>query len=211
MRYSVRDYRLPESAGLLDRGTLALWKAWAGWVRPAIAVTSLMVLGHLLVSWLVGVLSSDANSFPFRYLVRWASQPRPPLISASYNGATYGPSVIWWAIGAEVAAVTAAATAALVLIRRHPRPALIGTLGGAAAAVLHVSVAGLWTTHPLGYLGTPGIAVAASASVTDTHVYVGSAFQNALALAALWSPVAFGALAGRWVGRRRRRAQGDAD
>jgi len=209
MRYSVRDYRLPESAGRLDRWTLSAWKAWTDWVRPAIAVTALMVLAHLLVSWLVGVPSSDANSSPYRYLVRWASQPIPPLMSPSYTGATYGPSVLWWAIGAEFAAAAAAAAMAFVLIRRHHRPALIGAVGGAAAALLHVSFAGLWTLHPLGYLGTPAIAVTGPALVTDIHVYVGSAIQDALAVAALWSPVAFGALAGWWVGRKHRQALGD--
>jgi hypothetical protein len=209
MRYSVRDYRLPEGAGRLDRWTLSAWKAWTGWVRPAIAVTALMVLGHLLLSWLVGVPSSDANSFPYRYLVRWASQPTPPLVSQAYTGATYGPSVLWWAIGAEFAAAAAAAATAFVLIRRHPRPALMGALGGAVAALLHVSFAGLWTTHPLGYIRTPGIAVTSPASVTDIHVYVGSAFQNGLAVVALWSPMALGALAGWWLIHRRRRAPSD--
>jgi hypothetical protein len=206
MRYSIHDYRLPANAGLVDRGTLSAWKAWVGWVRPAIAVTALMVLGHLLVSWLVGVPSSDARFDPYRFLVRWASMPSAPLTSP-YVGETYGPSVLWWAIGAQFAAAVAAVGFAFVLIRRHRRPALIGALGGAAATVLHLSVAGLWTTHPLGELRSPFLDAIARGLTNVTHVYLGSSLQNALAVAALWSPTAFGALAGWWISRRRTRRQ----
>jgi hypothetical protein len=211
MRYSVEDYRLPEGAGALDRASLAAWKAWEGWVRPAIAVAALAILGYVVVGWLVGLPSPDASLSPYRYLVRWASLPRPPLASPSFDGtSTYGPSVLWWAIAAQAAAAGAGAAAGFWLLRRARRPVAVGALAGLVVGVLHVAVAGLWTLTPLGggagsYAITPrGSFTAPPIPVSEVHLYVGSALQNGLAIAALWSPVAFGALAG-WAARRRRR------
>ncbi len=205
MRYSIEDYHLPGGAGPLDRGTLGAWKAWVGWIRPAIAAACLMVLGHMVVGWLVGIPSPDASFSPYRYLVRWASHPVPPLISPSYDGQTYGPSVLWWTIAAQGAAAALGAAPAVLGIRRSRRPVTIAVLAGLAAAALHVAFAGLWTWHPLGYIGTVGVPVTVPSGMVEARfgVYAGSTFQNALGVVALWSPVAFGALVGWWVRRRR--------
>jgi hypothetical protein len=205
MRYAVEDYRLPSGASALDRGTLSIWKAWIGWIRPALLLALLAVLAHLVMGWLVGLPSPDWSFSPYRYLVRWASHPYPPLISPSYDGQTYGPWVLWAAIAAQLLAVAAGAILGYPLLRRSRRPVAIGALAGLVAAVLHVAFAGLWTRHPLGFIGSMGVPVTLPSSLADAEirVYVGSTVQNALGVIALWSPVAFGALVG-WLARRRR-------
>jgi hypothetical protein len=204
MRYSIEDYRLPTGASALDRGTLGAWKAWAGWIRPALIVAVLAVVAHIVVGWLAGLPSPDASFSPYRYLVRWASHPTPPLISPSLDGQTYGSSTLWLAIGAQTVATAAGAAVGYLLLRRSRRPVTIGALAGLAASSLHVALADRWTLHPLGYIGSVGVAVTVPSSLADAeiHVYAGSTMQNALGVVALWSPVALGALVG-WLARRR--------
>jgi hypothetical protein len=204
MTYSVEDYRLPADASPLDRGTLSAWRMWVGWIRPALAVAVLAVVAHMVVGWLVGLPSPDASFSPYRYLVRWASHPVPPLISPSYDGRSYGPSVLWWSLAAQTVAAAAGAGVGWLLLRRSRRPVVIGAVAGLLAAALHVAFAGLWTLHPLGYIGTASIAVTVPSSLADAEirVYAGSTVQDALGVIALWSPVVFGALVGRLARRR---------
>jgi hypothetical protein len=204
VRYAVEDYRLPDGANPLDRGTLIAWKVWFGWIRPILLLAALMVIAHLIVGWLAGVPSRDASSSPYRYLVRWRSYPAAPLVSPSYDGTIYGQWVLWWSIGAQMVAAATGAVAGWFPLRQSRRPVTIGALGGLVAVVVHVSFAGLWTVHPLGDIGSAGIAVTVPSSVdsTDVHIYVGTLLQNALGSVALWSPIAFGALVGGFVRRR---------
>lgn len=67
----------------------------------------------------------------------------------------------------------------------------------------HLGIAGLWTLHPLAGSGTYAVTVSASISASDFRFFVVSALQNGLAVAALWSPVALGALAGLWARKPR--------
>jgi hypothetical protein len=204
----LHAYSLPEGASRLDRATLAAWRGWDAWIRPTLLAAILMIAGHLAIALLSGTGSSGGPTDfrQWRLLVKWGANP-PPLI-----GPTMSPSVLHaWSIGSQSAAALVGALVAWPVLKRHPRPALLGVAAGVVATVVHLWAAHLFTLAPLGYHGYPAIVSVGRGSVVHPvshsgHSAIASTPTNLLAVAALWSPVLFGAVVGSLIGRRRRRA-----
>jgi hypothetical protein len=204
----LRAYALPGGASRLDRATLAVWRGWDTWIRPTLLASFLMIAGHLLIALISGAGSSGGPSDfrQWRFLVKWGANP-PPL-----TGTLISPFVLHsWSIGSQAAAALVGAFAAWPVLKRHPRPALLGAAAGLAATVVHLWAAHLFTLAPLGYHGYAAVASVGCQTVVyplcqPEHSVIASTPTNLLAVAALWSPVLFGGAVGSWVGRRRRRA-----
>jgi hypothetical protein len=185
----LRAWRLPEGASFLDRATLASWKGWATWAQPVLAAAAFMMAGHLAVAvvsgWSRGPVADVRN---LAVLVKWGHSALPAgVASCDLSGqcATLGPSrdlVAWWGIGAQIVAALAGALVAWPVLRRHPRPALLGSTAGLAAGIAHVAVSRTVAVTPWG-------AVAIAVQVA--------------AFAAIIAPVPFGALVGHLIAVRR--------
>jgi hypothetical protein len=189
-------YTLPADASLLDRLTLSAWKKWDAWVRPALAAAALMIAGHVAVSLVLRGGGSAGGLRQWTLLVTWATSP-PPTLNSVPNPLAFHA----WAIGAQVLAALLGGLCAWFALRRHPRPALLGAAGGVVAGAAHSFAASLFTLEPLGYRGFAGV-VSLAGGQTE-RLLLGSAWSNGLAVAALWSPVLFGAAIGHLIGHRR--------
>lgn len=142
MSYDVRHYRLPEDASAADRLTLWAWKAWATWLRPLLLATILMTV----VSIIVGTFIAKSTG----YVGKWSPANYAPAAPvggdslAELNGAAWTRGIL-----AQFASVAAATVVVWFVLRRAPRPAMVGAISGLVVVGLHLTFSHQWGFQPI--------------------------------------------------------------
>lgn len=172
MSYDVRHYRLPEEASASDRVTLALWKAWATWIRPVLFATILMVIASAITG------TSIAKSGG--HVAVWSPANYSGFVSLS--GEAPSPEGEWIkGLIAQAAAVLVALAVAFPVLKRSLHPAMVGALSGLIVVALHLTWSRQWSLEPIAG---------------------GTAPYQAAAVVALWILPAAAAVLGAFLARR---------
>jgi hypothetical protein len=117
------------------------------------------------------------------------------------------PAMRAWAIVVQLAAAAVGAIAAWPILRRHPRPVLLGAVAGLVAVLVHMGASGLVTLRPF----EPAIFATFERSPDAVqytpvrHLTLGLAAWDIAGVLALWSQIALGALLGAWIVQSRDR------
>lgn len=140
MSYDVRHYRLPDEAPVSDRATLALWKAWATWIRPVLFATVLMVIASAIAG------TSIARSGG--HVAVWSPANYSGFVSLSGEAAS--PEGEWTrGLIAQAVAVLVAMAVAFPVLKRSLHPAMVGALSGFIVVALHLTWSRQWSLEPI--------------------------------------------------------------
>ena len=140
MSYDVRHYRLPEDAPASDRATLALWKAWATWVRPVLFATFLM----MIASAVTGTTIAKSGG----HVAVWSPANYSGFVSLSGEAQSLEGEWIKGLIAQAVAVLVALAVAFPVL-KRSLHPAMVGAMSGVIVVALHLTWSHQWSLEPI--------------------------------------------------------------